>query len=336
MNGCIFFAAAAAVCFGIGAYLPFPDIPTIGPKYRHFAAHRNDYDVLFVGSSRFFHQIIPKQFDAEVSAATGEHFRSFNLSCDALWPPESYYFLRKIYALHPQRLRWVFIELMDFDPRIDDRNRGTRRLGYWHDLKHTELAWQALEGTHLVKKDEAESMQFEHLGLMIREWANLGRGAEMMNVLLASHNNERDRSEEWRGIEGYRPGDENGLSGKELADYESRLQRMKKELDPIPMSALFAKAAEEIAHETRGVGAKPVFVIAPTVNFLENYSPTPVNVPLFGYNDPTKHPGLYDPAIHYDSWHLNPKGAVLFTTALATDFSGYLNAGEEAKPAPPK
>ncbi len=325
-NGCIFFAAGVLGCLLLGRVMPFPDLPTLGPKYRYFAAHRDEFDVLFLGSSRFFHQIIPKQFDNAVEAATGEQFHSFNISCDALWPPESYYFLRKVFELHPKNLKWVFIELMDIDPRLDSRNRDTRRQSYWHDLQHTRMAFEALDSTKLLTPKEAGDMKKDHAWLLLKTWTNVGRGAELCNDLLASHNvdDRGDRSEEWIPSAGYRGGDENGLSGSELADFQGRLKRMKKDLDPIAMTPVFSRESAEIAKETRALNAKPVFVIAPTVNFLENYSPTPEGVPVLAYNDPTKYPALYDPAIHYDSWHLNPKGAVVFTGIFARDFSTYL------------
>ena len=52
---------------------PFPEVPSITEKWRHFAGQRDCFDVVFVGSSRFHHHIIPSQFDEAVGAV-----RSFN------------------------------------------------------------------------------------------------------------------------------------------------------------------------------------------------------------------------------------------------------------------
>src|SRR4051812_30071776 len=99
-------------CRGIDRVLPFPAVPAVGPKYRYFAANRDNYDVLFLGSSRFYHQIIPREFDAAVEKLTGQRLRSFNAAYDAVWPPESYYYLRKLLELRPGKLRWVVIDAM--------------------------------------------------------------------------------------------------------------------------------------------------------------------------------------------------------------------------------
>ena len=92
---------------------------------------------LLVCLSRFYHQIIPAQFDAAVAVGGGPKVRSFNLACDALWPPESYYFLRKILALHSSRLHSVVIEMMDINPMIDEANKDSLRESYWRRLSPT-------------------------------------------------------------------------------------------------------------------------------------------------------------------------------------------------------
>ena len=55
--------AFVAACLVIRSAFPFPDIPNVHAKIVHFREHPNDYDTLFIGSSRLNYQVIPSQFD---------------------------------------------------------------------------------------------------------------------------------------------------------------------------------------------------------------------------------------------------------------------------------
>src|SRR5215470_2195631 len=89
--GCIVFAAT---CLIIHALLPFPNIPGVAPKLRYFAAHKDEFDTLFVGSSHLYRDVVPEIFD-ETTAARGTPTHSFNLSLGGMRPPESIYFLEQ-------------------------------------------------------------------------------------------------------------------------------------------------------------------------------------------------------------------------------------------------
>jgi hypothetical protein len=324
-NASAFLAACALICLGLGATLPFPELPTLEPKYRFFAQRRNDYDVLFLGSSRFFHQIIPKQFDETVAATAGKKLRSFNIACDALWPPESFYFLHQILALRPAHLRWVVIELMHVDPRIRDPEKPTRREAYWHDWEHTRMAWDGIEYWPKITSKEKRTYAIGHALLLLEQWVNLGRGSEFLEPLFSNPKERSERTDAWMANEGFRAGPEHGLPAEELNDYNALLEKLKTKMDPIKVNPALSKAVEKATGEIRAAGAEPIFVIGPSLNFRENFAGLPDNVLLLPFNDPNKFPSLYDPAIHYDAWHLNGKGAIEFTDFLARDFAAHLH-----------
>jgi hypothetical protein len=345
LNGGVFLAACICTCLGISSFQPFPDVPTIGPKFRYYAAHREDYDVVFVGSSRFYHQIIPAQFDAAVAAAGGPKVRSFNLACDALWPPESYYFLRKILALHSSRLRWVVIEMMDINPMIDEANKDSLREAYWHDWRHTRLAWEALDlPPQLLDKDKrdlleahpwlgliqsqerrAAAMKGElalmHGGFLLNQWVNYSRGADWLENTL-DYNPSSDKSDQWLPFAGYKAEPEGGIPAADVPEYRAAVERIIRNLPrPATPSPVLQAALEKVIAETRAAGPEPIFVTTPTLNHLENFGGAPSDAPLFRFTDPLKYPVLFDPARHFDGWHLNHQGALKFTDFLAHEFT---------------
>jgi hypothetical protein len=320
-NAALFLVACAAICALLRSLAPFPAVPGIFPKWEWFKARRDQVEVLFIGSSRFFHQVIPPQFDAQVARAGGASVQSFNFGYDGMWPPESYYFLRQILTLRPARLRWVFIELKDIDTQLDERNNSTLRMAYWHDARHTRLAFADILSSRR-HWPEKRALLAAHGWLFLREAANVGRGAELLSRRLAPAAT-RKFPRSWEDHAGYEAEQEQTLRSEIEEDFRARVARMKKLGPPEPVRAVFHDALREIIADVRSAGAEPIFVIAPTVNPNENYGGIPDGAAAWTFNNPDAFPTLYDPAHHYDEWHLNPQGAIEFTALLAARFAEF-------------
>src|SRR6202044_3122926 len=125
-------------CLVIERSLPFPDVPGIRPKLDWLAAHGDDFDVIFIGSSRVEQQIIPSEFD-QTAASLGCPVRSFNAGMPAMVPPEDSYVLEQILRRPHRRLRWVFLEVMPLGGQFDAALAGTGRMDYWHDVRRMRL-----------------------------------------------------------------------------------------------------------------------------------------------------------------------------------------------------
>ncbi len=318
-HAALFLVACAAVCTLLRAVSPFPPVPAIAPKWDWFQERRDEFEVLFVGSSRFYHQVIPQQFDAEVARDGGAKVRSFNFSYDAVWPPESYYLLRQILTLRPAHLKWVFIELQDIDFRLDDRNDATLRMSYWHDLPHTRMAIADILASRL-HGPEKRRLIVAHSLLFLREAANLGRGADLLGNLL-SPPPPRKSPHAWEPFAGYRAGTAQPFPAEEEEKYFYGVAQMKALGAPVPVRPVFREALQRIVTDVRQAGAEPIFVLTPTINPVENYGDIPGGAPVWLYNDPDQYPALYELTNHYDSWHLNHQGAIEFTSLLAARFA---------------
>ena len=103
---------------------------------RFFQQHRDDFDTVFIGSSRFRHQISPAIFDRTMREA-GLPTRTFNFGINGMVPPEDGYVLERLLGARPRHLKWVFIELEELQTKRVPEAEGTRRSLYWHDLKRT-------------------------------------------------------------------------------------------------------------------------------------------------------------------------------------------------------
>jgi hypothetical protein len=320
-NTALFLIACAAGCAVLGWLAPFPAVPGIFPKWEWFKKQRDQFEVLFIGSSRFFHQVIPQQFDEEVAQAGGAKVRSFNFGYDGAWPPESFYLLRQILTLQPARLKWVVIELKDIDFHLDENNRSTLRTAYWHDARHTKLACDDILAAHISEPDR-RALLMGHLRLFLQHATNMGRGAELVSKRLAP-SPPRKKPYTWEPHAGYDAELTRTFPDDSLPRLLADSERMKKLPAPVPVRPVFHDALRAIIADVRRAGAEPIFVIAPTINPEENYGGIPDGAPVWSFNNPAEFPALYEPANRYDLWHLNHQGAIHFTTLLAARFADF-------------
>lgn len=303
----------------------------VSEKYEHLVRHRDDYDLLFVGSSRLNHGIIPQKFDAAVKRVTGKNIRSFNAAYDAMWPPESFYYLERLLALKPKKLRWVIFELMDLNPKLRDLEQPTLRETYWHDLRRTILAIRSTsricDGDHENERLNDEA----HLRLFLKESLNLGRGSDFLQKgLLQSgkvkKKNKKKHKPDWDGFD---PGPAHGLPDAERASYLRSVATMAKPLPAEELSPLLMHELDRVVALIRAAGAEPIFVVTPTLNPKENFASVPGGSTLLKYVDAHKYAALYAPALHYDGWHLNEAGAAVFSQILGDEVAPLLDEGRK-------
>ncbi len=71
----------------------------------------------------------------------------------------------------------------------------------------------------------------------------------------------------------------------------------------------------------RAAGAKPIFVIPPTIfQSPLQFSQSPPPAPIIAFNDAGKFPEYYDPTSRIDDSHLTREEAEKFTVVLAREF----------------
>jgi hypothetical protein len=95
----------------VGAnHLPAQDLPENSPRWRWFEENKDKVDIVFIGSSRIYHGISPKLFE-QVAGQSGHRWRSFNLGVDKMRPVTCLALARRVLALRPRRMNYLFFEL---------------------------------------------------------------------------------------------------------------------------------------------------------------------------------------------------------------------------------
>ena len=320
---------------------PFQNAEKVEKKFAYFAAHKDDYDFVFVGSSRVMNQLSPKVFDAQMAAA-GRPCRSFNLGVAAMFLPECSFLIDQIRALHPARLRGMVIELSSPAPRHDADDPLTERDIYWHRFNPTVLACAAtwLDPESRATTPERLAQVALQTSVFARCLVHLGAGLPWLQRV----RHRRDTLDAARELvgpasDGFEPLDhtlgqgragvaKTGGSIPDLRVFQANVATLRG-ARPAPTASCVQQIARDrlraiLAHHAAGLqrdGVRPFFFIGPGTTreqlFLDLHAegilPT-----LLAFNDPDAHPDLYALDVRADRNHLNAAGAERLSRQLAT------------------
>jgi hypothetical protein len=333
-------------CIGLRAILPFPEIDGgVSQKFRFFVAHKDEFDTLFIGSSRVYFQISPAIFD-RVTRESGMPTHSFNFGVGGMYLPETAYLLEQILNLKPRKLKWVFIEYDELQTKWSPENQSSRRALYWADWKRVSLLLRKLTdaGTDpfwlsnpaklrdiiLRQNDEksTRSLLTFYVTQVERNYTNISRAADVLDHFLSRDTKARRASYLGAASDGYvtRP---NRMSPSQAAAYERALAAAMAQTGTRPLSPYAMEAYRQCAQEVRNIGAVPIFLITPSTTEINVASETTeLTGVVMAFNNPQAYPNLFRSSARRDGQHLTKAGAEEFTRILATNFVGLARAGD--------
>lgn len=314
------------------------NIPFISSKYEYFIKHKDEYDTIFIGSSRICNQIVPDVFDRAMNDL-GKSTNSFNFGIPAMRALPSYFLLKEILDTSPRNLKWVFIEI-DLDSVYEPiKNARTTRAIYWHDFNNTLFALKYIfnsEPESLIKKILTS---ISHLIPYIYNQINVGKMFDEVIYQTSSHKQEKLVKSFFLKNDGYYPLD--------LIQEDSNRQNFLQNLDTynLEKSKLANKNYEELAQtqlpsksklsllsliikQVEAADAKPVFILPPRLETKQELQQAYRQgyIPLFlSFNDPIKFPKLYQVNLRHDKNHLNHEGSEQLTRLIAKTFVNELH-----------
>jgi hypothetical protein len=336
--------ALALAAFEVTAALlrartPWPEEYGLRAKCEYFAEHRDEFDLVFLGSSRFFRGIDPRVVDAEL-AARGLTVRSFNFGLGGMRRFEGCFVLDRALELRPARLRWVVVEGEPWDASADFLgNTWSSRVVMWHDWEHTRLALQsvALEPAPLAQR---LSTGWTHLQLCAMRFQNMGQGQRIALDLLGRSYDPWGRGlsaadvERAAGYQAYEEiaGDARNVWQEQLAARPEHAREIMDgivaqnaappRLERVNLAALRAQQAA-----IRAAGARMIVVTMPASRgspdeaALHARGDVPVLIEL---NRPDRDPRWWSAEARFDDLHLSRTGAVALSRALATALEPHL------------
>ena len=327
LNIGVFLLGLAVVQMAMETVLPPPDVGDVSVKLAFYSKHKEDFDTVFVGSSRISGQVAPSLFDQEVVAATGRPMRSFNLGAPSMFLPESLYVIDRILAQRSARLRWMFIELDDPRPRLEEHAGLVRREVYWHTWGETVLMSVGILTARGIHKADRMSMLAHQWTLFGRRWSHFGRALEWS----ATNADDEDLTTLGPAMDGYKPykatlGESRGTrrDAEQFVAAAAAVQATHGSADVgprVPILLRWMLAGKIRALRARNV--EPLFVIPPVTTREEEFLRLAHDGgvrPLFAFNDPAAYPELYEVNMRADTMHLNAAGSQRFTRLLAARF----------------
>ena len=327
LNAAAFALGLAAMAVALSPFAPELPVSGASAKLASLAAHGEEFDVLFIGSSRIYHQLIPGQFD-RLMAAGGSPTRSFNLALDGLRAPEDSYLLDRALRGRRAPLRWVIVEPCEIQTAMKPGVRDTSRGVYWHDWPR--MGW--LLRRLVAGKGAAHTSWPNRISLLWREsdefleqcrhglanGLHIGRGRMLIDALSRpSGETPPPSAPAW---DGYLAARTESMPPAELAEYELALTELRRNPpeadygDPTSQ-ALIRRMQQQVA----AAGGRLVLIIPPTLRGAK-FRPDPRHLPgllCLDFADPDRQPQLFAAEHRRDNTHLNRAGSECLTQLLA-------------------
>lgn len=305
---------------------PHPEDEILRAKLDHLTRHADDYDGVFLGSSRIHRGFVPAEFERSTRAA-GRPLRIFNFGLLYGRPHELDTLLRELLDRH--RFRYVFIEVMDWSPSINGDLADQERTIRWHTAGQTVSAIRTtwVSSSPLLQKG---LRTLEHAGHFLKRSVNFGGGVPW----LASWFDDGTRHAVWQRVvadgDGFVPYERESdpMYEKEHREFVEQLVpdylREIAEIDSAngeagSLDGFNVRAQSEQQALVRNAGAIPIFVIpnvrvgTPDWHRLDDEGVVDHLVTL---NHVAAFPELYAVENRFDRRHLNTAGAIAFTQAL--------------------
>jgi hypothetical protein len=335
LRGCLsiacFFIALSGVALALRRADPFSDVPIVREKWEYYRAHKDEFDTLFIGTSRTFRGVVPPVFD-QLTAAGGLPTKSYNFGVDGMFPPEDGYVAEHILRDPPRNLRWVFLEMGVFLSGFEGRPPNSNRTIYWHDWVRTSLCiretlwpkrqkvkwrrWFKPDG----KKPSPAETAFTHLQVFLMQASNIGRGAGEWERLVFHQPIAAMNIGETP--DGFLPTSGDGvMRGETLARYQKEYaERQATPARVVPLRSYPQESLDRVLRLVRKAGAQAIFLVAPTTGELSGHPAEGSGLATIDFREMDRYRELYVPEVRTDTAHLNAKGAELYSRRLAERF----------------
>ena len=338
LNILVFLFAAVVVAAAIGRVAPFPHMLIVTSKVAHFQNEGDEFDVLFLGSSRTYRQVIPELLEQEMAAA-GKKVKAYNLGIDGMRPPEDTYILEQALKKRTKPLRLVVVECSPIRLAQRPEDRGTLRATYWHDLKRTLVLFRRAFLADTKKRNWGDRFGVvakawpdfqEHAEYFLNSAFSLGRGNTLLeNWLFKGKQPELLARDIGPRRDGYRASEHaEYMKGAQLADYEKQIAEMRAKPPRVDYGDRVSQ--DELREKQRIIekaGGKMILLMPPytATRFFYPKFESGQTPPVLDFSSLEKYPALYLPEHHSDSGHLNRPGSEIYTRAIARSLLEHLD-----------
>jgi hypothetical protein len=277
-------------------------------KFRHFRTHADEYDLVFVGTSRVHRGFDPGVFDGRM-ADLGRPVHSYNFGLVGLGFLEELYVVEWILAQEPERLRWILLDPIHLDTVLQRGNLFNLRDVNWHT---PGLALRGIRAALTSSRGLADELELVRLHLLHagQRFCNVGVSSNLLRRLWSDGD--------------VAPVAEDGFGGTDARSRSDQEREARApEEEPVRPSRLLWLTLRECWQRSRAAGLQAFFVLPPTRKLLAAFRRAHANgaLPaLLSYSQEELPEVFARPeSTFYSEGHLNRLGATRFSQRLAAD-----------------
>ncbi|MFZ1415185.1 MAG: hypothetical protein WAS73_11505 [Defluviicoccus sp.] len=329
-----FAATGVTISIAARALKEPPRVEVLWDKLQDYAADRDRYSVLFLGTSRIYRTIVPDAVDAAMRE-NGCNETSYNFGVEGMFSVERDYVLDKILSERPRSLKVIVTE--DVLPSIDKNDNASYlsdRVRYFYDLENLPTFLNSL-----LSYPESAFGTFRRLAYLgvgyLREYS----GVSQLAGLLPNTGSDRASTYEkaFLNNRGYLALEDETDAWFErrrraFVENERWIVRDRQERDLKGEFAAHSRAEKRGAHlaarlaQIAESGVKPALLVLPherpetTLQAINAVIPERVETALIlDYNKITQYPELFNRDLWFDAYHFTDAGARLASTMIGRD-----------------
>ena len=320
-----------ATAFGLRS-LALHYAPPGGDRIRYLVEHKDEFDVVVLGSSIINVGFRSQQFEKYLRERHGREVRSYAFAMGRLAGAELDFYVNRILALDMPKLKWLLIDVsLRQEPILLDKNYYTER----------ELDWQtprqfSIVASQLMARKEPLRERLQKLWPYSRHLAvnvlAIGRGLPALEGF-----DSRNQPTDWIAASSEDNTDPDRVEVKARAtakyrenpqEHEAMVRKLLERRRPSRGRDNTLAAVWRDAAAARGI--EVAFIVGPLMNNAAFRAKVPgkPDLRIFDFNDPRAFRRLYELQYHYDPWHVTEPGARLFSRALADDLDAAMDEVE--------
>ena len=341
----LFAATFVPVCVVLSLVLranaPPPEMIVLSPKLDVYREAPENYDTVFVGTSRTLYHVVPETIESAAHAEGCETPRVFNFGVHGLNGAEQDWLIAQVLDIGGAHIRTVVLE----DPLPESRSFSevsSSRQRFFHGPANYADTLQSI-----ASFPESVPKRLFRVGVFAYgtayDLSGVGRAAEQAFPELAETEDARSTFRAERGFEALDEIADPGILARHQAfvdapeQFDASLEKYHWNDSPN-----LAARAEYLIGKLRRLeerGLSTALYVSPDPQELDRTPQVGARVaslasdlPVLNYNRPDLYPDLFERAIWHDLSHVNRAGAVLLSEKIGRDLcqSGVLDRAEVA------
>lgn len=310
---------------------PFWGSDVLDSKYAYLLDKNNDFNTLFIGSSRINRGVNPAIID---SALAEYGVKSYNFGSPSTTNPETYFITEQILKTEQLNLKYLFVELTPLNSiKVTNFKYYQSRYYYWLNLKYFWFIFKYLINSNYTSNERFEigtsyfssfimkNINFLHY-LKLFDSSNKNK---LQNFFFKKNNGFYSLDEDFPPTSNYAKRNENFKS--DTSGFNRMTRQVQKEFrnkkDFDSFNQYHYQKLINLINLAKTKNIHLIYLLPPRSRSYVEELALINRIPsahLIEIANPFKYPELYQSKYAFDKNHFNKEGADIFTSNIASEF----------------